>query len=484
MDSGADVTGKHLTFSWIIGVAAAFPLVLLPGDAHAHAANRAFVLLLPTDIYLVGGGIVVALTFVVLAVMPVRGLSRIFAARRHWGGSRLRPDVVVSCGSFGLFAVLIAAGFLGTRDPLENPLPIVVWTLLWVGFTLATALLGDLWRLVNPWSGPYWVVRRLFASDGQSPRLRLPGWLGYWPALAGLFVFIWFELVDIAPNDPVRLAKLAGAYWLGTFIGMLLFGEEPWRRHGEIFAVFFGFIARLAPVWREGSDEGGQWVAGVPGARLVVSRAIPLSGALFILLALASVSFDGLSRTFWWLSLIGVNPLEFPGRSAVVGANTLGLLATFSVLAAAFFVAVLVGRKLAGAEGSPRNCLGRLVLSIMPIALGYHFAHYMTVLLVNGQYALLAANDPFATGFNLLGLGEFRVTTSFLNNFGAVELIWRAQAAGIVLAHVVAILVAHGIAFDIYGDPRRAAVSQVPLALLMIGYTVFGLWLLATPVGS
>ena len=46
---------------------------------------------------------------------------------------------------------------------------------------------------------------------------------------------------------------------------------------------------------------------------------------LFVLLTLSSVSFDGLSRTFWWLALGGINPLEYPGRTAVVDRNTFGL---------------------------------------------------------------------------------------------------------------------------------------------------------------
>jgi hypothetical protein len=46
-----------------------------------------------------------------------------------------------------------------------------------------------------------------------------------------------------------------------------------------------------------------------------VGRA-PASGVAFVLVALASVSFDGLSRTFWWIALAGENPLEHPGAQA------------------------------------------------------------------------------------------------------------------------------------------------------------------------
>ena len=64
--------------------------------------------------------------------------------------------------------VLIAAGFFGSRDPLSNPLPLAVWTLLWVGLTLVQGMLGNLWAWINPWFGPYRLARNL----GWPPRLR------------------------------------------------------------------------------------------------------------------------------------------------------------------------------------------------------------------------------------------------------------------------------------------------------------------------
>ena len=47
--------------------------------------------------------------------------------------------------------------------------------------------------------------------------------------------------------------------------------------------------------------------------------------------------------------------------------------------------------------------------SIVPIALAYHFSHYLTALLVNGQYALVALSDPFALGWNLFGTAHMPV---------------------------------------------------------------------------
>ena len=61
---------------------------------------------------------------------------------------------------------------------------------------------------------------------------------------------------------------------------------------------------------------------------------------MFCLMILASGSFDGLQETFWWLGVLGINPLEFPGRSAVVGASALGLILANVALIAVFDMAL------------------------------------------------------------------------------------------------------------------------------------------------
>jgi hypothetical protein len=165
----------------------------------------------------------------------------------------------------------------------------------------------------------------------------------------------------------------------------------------------------------------------------------------------------------------------------------MGLVLTWEVLAVLYTAAVLLGWWLASRPVAPRVLLGTLVFSIMPISLGFHFSHYLTALLVNGQYAYFAAGDPFGTGFNVLSQGSqghLYVTTSFLNTYEGTRAIWNAQTAGIVLGHVLAVLLAHQMARRAIGDERSAVLSQVPLAAVMVGYTLFGLWLLSTPVAG
>ncbi|TIX63722.1 MAG: hypothetical protein E5V25_20030, partial [Mesorhizobium sp.] len=351
---------------------------------------------------------------------------------------------------------------------------------LWVGLVLLQGLLGNLWSWLNPWYGPWRVISRLF---GKRQTWRPPPWLGCWPAVVLFFAFAWFELIDPAPDDPARLAWAAGFYWLLSFAAMLVFGYRDWSRRGEFLAVFFAMIARFALLQRNEVErsEGGRLSLCWPGAKLSDAAPLSLSGIAFLLLVLSSVSFDGLSKTFFWLGLFGLNPLEFPGRTAVIGIGTFGLVLMFVLLAAAFILAIVLGQRLAGSPHSLSQAAGLLVWSIVPIALAYHVAHYLTALLVDGQYAIAALSDPFALGWNLLGTAGMQIEAGVAAGAGSAWWLWNLQAGVIIAGHMLAVLVAHGLAWRLHPVPARAALSQFPLTVLMIAYTVFGLWLLATP---
>lgn len=456
-------------------------LLALPvgvGDALAHASNRGHVLLLPTGHYLVGGAIAVAASFLVLALLPPAPFAQFLERRKPILRPRFDGKAASSTLSFLLFVALVYAGFNGSRDPLANPLPLVVWTLLWVAMTLLQGIIGNIWAWLNPWYGPWRFMVRLGAkSDGY---IRLPASIGYKPAFLLFLCFAWFELVHVAPDDPAILASAAMTYWLFTFAGVCLSGYQPWTERMEFLSIFFGMIARISPFSAKPFGNGSVVWVGWPGNKLVRAKPLPLSGVAFLLLVLSSVSFDGFMHTFTWMSLIGVNPLEFPGRSAVILPGTVGLVAMFMVLAGLFFSAVWIGEQLVGSRGW-RRAAGLLVWSIVPISLAYHFAHYLTALLVDGQYAIAAFSDPFFLGWNLFGTAIEHVQAGIILGADAAWYIWNAQAAAIVLGHVLAVAIAHLAAWRLHGSARKAAISQIPMALLMIGYTVFGLWLLSTP---
>ncbi|NGO51465.1 hypothetical protein [Allomesorhizobium camelthorni] len=456
---------------------------LLPTPAFAHASERGHVLLLPTGYYVTGGAMAVAASFLMLAMLPPNLLGRVAALRVPLGRIGLGVRMWTSLLSFAVLVVLVAAGFLGSRDPLSNPLPLTVWTLLWVGVTLVQGAFGNLWAWINPWYGPWRLVFAAFPNLGGRT---MPAWLGYWPALFVFAGFAWFELVYPAPDDPARLALAVALYWAVSFACMLAFGYENWSQRGEFLSVFFRMVSRFGIV--EASPEGGKGKQRLflcfPGAKLWHAKQLPPSGMFFLLLTLSSVSFDGFSKTFLWLGANDVNPLEFPGRSALVGINSAGLALMFVALAAVYLFAVRVGERLAGSGHLFREAAGLFVWSIVPIALAYHFSHYLTALLVNGQYALVALSDPFAQGWNLFGTAYMNIAAGFTMGSGAAWTIWNFQATAIIGGHVLAVLIAHALAFRLHPSPMTAAKSQLPLTVLMIFYTVFGLWLLSTPTAG
>jgi hypothetical protein len=474
---------SHLKYSRFVNAAlspmlAAALLLCIPSEAFAHASDRSYVLLLPTGHYIVGGASAVAASFLALTLLPSGALGRLASMRLTLFRLEDRTRPFVSALSFLCTLALLAAGFVGSRDPLSNPLPLTIWTLLWVGLTLVQGVFGNLWSWINPWYGPYRLARRL----GWPSRLvHLPKRAGYWPAVIQFAGFAWFELIDPAPDDPTRLAAVGLAYVAVNLAATLVFGYRDWSRRGEFLSVFFRMIATFA-VFQRSPD--GTISVGLPGRKLADADPLPLSGVAFLLLALASVSFDGLSRTFFWLGLNGINPLEFPGRTAMIETNTAGLAGAFVALAVVFYLAVHIGEWLTSSRRPLAQAAGLYVWSLVPIALAYHFAHYLTALLVNGQYAIVALSDPYALGWNLFGTAYMSVSAGIASGSAAAWVLWNAQAVAIVAGHVLAVLVAHMLADRLRADGKGAALSQLPLTILMVAYTVLGLWLLSTPTAG
>ncbi|MBV1895114.1 MAG: hypothetical protein KUG70_01560 [Rhodobacteraceae bacterium] len=450
-------------------------LVIPASPVFAHASEQGFVLLLPTDVYIVSGAASVGLTVLLLTVLPDQFVASVFrpiaVLRLHQSGL----SVVSSCLSALLLVALVWVGFYGSHDPLANPLPVFFWTIWWIGFIALQGLLGDLWRWLNPWTGPVSILQKTL---NIRPFLRLPTGLGHSVAILTFMSFAAFLLADPAPADPERLARVVGAYWLFTLLAILAFGPR-WLRRAEGLSVVLRAYARMGVFGR----KGNRFAVGIPGWQALNLRAPTIGIAVLMLLMLGSGSFDGLNETFWWLGLIGVNPLEFPGRSAVITQNLTGLVLANIWLISAYAMAIWLGLALIKSTVPLSRGFCLFAPSILPIALGYHIAHYFPSFLVDSQYALSVVTDPMGTGADFLQLGTYYVTTGFFNSQDSVRLIWLTQAAAVVGGHILAVMLAHAIALRHFGTTRHAVLSQVPLALFMVLYTLFGLWLLASPKG-
>lgn len=443
-------------------------IICYAGGAHAHASEQGFVLLLPTTHYIIGGVASVALTIILISVFPrlaaSGGARQLNLARVQFRDHRVPTSLI----SFAVLAVALYLGAIGPHDPTRNALPLMVWTIFWVGFVVIQGLFGNLWSWLNPWSGPYAVLRRV----GLRPVAELPTGLGHWPALISFLAFAAVLLAHPAPADPDRLAMMVASYWAFHMVAMLVFGPS-WLARGEGMTVLLRNYASIAPL----GLVRGHLLLGLPGWKTLHKRAPSVGVAVFMLAMLAVGSFDGLNETFWWFGRIGINPLEFPGRSAVVSDNILGLAAAVPALVGIYALSVWLGVVLVGQKDLFSLAFRAFAPAILPIALAYHFAHYLSSWLVEIQYVARLISDTFH-------IGHVRVTTGFFNTYATVRLIWLTQAGAVVLGHIIAIILSHNLAVGVFGSHRKAALSQIPLAVFMVVYTFFGLWLLASPKGG
>jgi hypothetical protein len=130
-------------------------------------------------------------------------------------------------------------------------------------------------------------------------------------------------------------------------------------------------------------------------------------------------------------------------------------------------------------SGRPTAMLARrFVLSLVPISLAYHIAHYFSYLFIGGQYAIPLVSDPLGRGWDLFGTASYQVDIGLIGP----RLQWYVAVLAVVLGHVVAVFLAHVTTLRIFGAGRAGLISQIPMLLLMVGYTMCSLWILSQPI--
>ncbi len=516
----------------------------LAGPARAHGLAERYNPPIPLWLYVVGAGVVVTLSFALLAVFvreprELRSYPRINLLRWRLGRALAHPDILLVCRalSVALFALIVAAGLVGQQSPFKNIAPVMVWVIGWVGLSLASALLGDLWALINPWKVLFGWVEALYAALRPGRRLgalaRWPGGLGVWPAAALFLVFAWMELVWAGRDRPRSLAVAILVYSAITWGGMLVFGRERWLRGGEAFSIVFGLLARFAPtevrvtdraVCRSCETEGcreraegcvncyacyarasqaeREWNLRPPAVGLLSTRPVHVSTLALVLLMLSTVTFDGFIETPLWADILGSLggvPATQPPPGAPAPAGTAprivqtlalvaapllflgvyGLFAWLMVLATDGRTARSATTGQSGHEPVTASRLARqFILTLLPIAIAYHVAHYLSFFLLAGQLLIPLASDPFGLGWDLLGTSLHRIDVGIVD----ARFIWYTAVTAVVLGHVLAVYLAHATATRIFGGARPAVRSQYPMLLLMVGYTMISLWILAQPV--
>ena len=477
----------------------------------AHAFGARYDLPLPLWIFLVGAGATVALSFVVMAVFLRREAPRQNSGPRRLDTTALgalllsRPVTgLVRALGVALFLLVVTTGLWGEQSATGNFAPTFVWVIFWVGLGFVQCLLGDLWRLLNPWATLFdWAAglrARLISSPPRRP-WAYPAWLGHWPAVALFWAFAWFELVPQAAERPMQLAQAILFYSALTWAGMWAFGKEVWLGRGELFTLVFGLFARFAPVVGTRVVAEPEPGPGAPklrvrpyGVGLLTARPLPVSLVMMAVLLLSTVTFDGVTETPAWRSLLTfllsdatlrplLSGLQAAGVSLFDAIMTtalllfpLAFLAIYRLFAA--LTALAAGHGAAGGGAGAREAAGGFVLTLIPIAIAYHLSHYLSYLLLAGQLIIPLLSDPYGLGWNLFGTRGHSMDISVITP----KFVWYFAGLAVVVGHVYGVFLAHVMALRLYGSARRALRSQIPLLVLMVGYTMLSLWILSQPI--
>ena len=147
-------------------------------------------------------------------------------------------------------------------------------------------------------------------------------------------------------------------------------------------------------------------------------------------------------------------------------------------LLVAFVAGVFVGAmKFAQRATHTSLALGPyFIASLVPIAFVYSIAHYISLLLSQGQHAIPLASDPFGRGWDLLGTAGFHPNPVPL----APHPLWYLQVGVLVAGPVVGLMVAHDRAVQLF-EGAATLRSQYAILIVMVLYTCGGLYLLSSP---
>ena len=431
----------------------------------AHGLGGPADLPLPPELAIAGGVAALVVSFTVLSVAwraprydeertgrPAPAwLARLVDAT--WFAVALRGVGVV------LFGYVVVAAVFG-KDLLTNPVFGIFYVWWWVGLVPASVLLGPVWRAISPVRTINTLVARLTGSDPDRGVYAYPERLGYWPAALGLFGFVWMELVYPYSTElgPVRL-WMAG-YLAAMLLGGALFGSSFYRR-GDPFEVFSELCAKLS-VW---GRRQGVLVVRSPLANLDTTRVAPGLVAVVGVL-LGSTVFDSFRESLAWIRFV---------QAADQSALLLNALALTSFCAGVALI-LTAGAVATGVDpGTPRRQLpGLFAHSVVPIVVGYFVAHYLNYFLDVGWQTLSQASDPLGTGADLFGTADLAPLTSLSS---APTLLASVKVAAVVVGHVVAAVASHDRALKVL-PARHHLTGQLPMLLVMIAFTVGGLYLL------
>ncbi len=290
---------------------------------------------------------------------------------------------------------------------------------------------------------------------------------------------------------------------------MYLFGPVNWLTNGELFSVTFRLLSKCSPVvvslssgeqckycsqcrydqencfdceycFDQSSTSNKRFGFRRFASGLYESKATHLSEIFFVLMLLSSVTFDGFSETPTWANIVSLG-ISFIGDLVTYPVqliSTAGLLFSFLIFIMIYFFSCFVVSKAISNKYGIEDISKILVYSLIPIAVGYHIAHYFSFLLIQGQSMVYLISDPMGLGWDLFQTSDYKLYIGIVNSKAA----WFVGIFAIVAGHITAVYASHYASLIKFSEFQLVIQAQRVMLIMMVGYTIAGLWVLAQPI--
>ncbi len=341
-----------------------------------------------------------------------------------------RPTVGQLLGLLGLVLVAVLAT-AGPTDAADNLTDAFVLVLLWGAVAISSMLAGGWWWRVDPLRGLTGLLSRLTGDPQQELAHPLPARTATAAAVLGLLTWAGVQLLVTASVLTFQLLLIA---YVAVHVGGAARYGLAWLQQTEPLNVMSSVLGLLRP--------GG----GGPVARLA---ALPDDDRLrWISATLIGWSFtDLVLETERWHDL---------GLSSSASS-----WAGLALLAASTGLMVLLIRLTSGR--------GRLGPAFVAVAGAWVFAHYLSLLLIEGQGVPIWLSDPFATGADLLGRADARVDLEPV----PLDVLAALQAVPFVIGHLLAVAVTQRRAAVLARNAGQLSALTFParavIAVLLVG---------------
>ncbi len=397
-------------------------------------------------------------------------------------------SVILRLASLAIFFTVLFAALFGELGSTATIAPVAIYIIFWVGLVFLSAFLGDMWRVLSPWDSlsaagswikTFWKKFRMKQIKPENTNtlnnpqhqhktqaiLAPSPEISTWLATISLLAFVWLELVHPDPADTRLVGILILLYTAYLLAGAGMWGRS-WLHQADTFAILHRFIGSLGIFSKDSRKKSKSALIRPP---LIGTAQLHLSNAqtAFLLVLLGSTTFDGVTNTDWWEGLLDTGGWE------AVPLDSLGLVGVLLGIGGAYYLAMYIASRMVGKK--PLELARAFAHSLVPIALAYLVAHYFSLLIFEGQDFVPLLSDPLQQGWNLFGTRHIGINYRLIST----DTIAWVQALSILIGHLWGVFLAHDRALNIFPDkPGLANKSQYPLVIIMLGYTVLGLYLL------